>query len=513
MNDKAPRWSLSLGFWLSLLYLIPAVNAQCPNSCSGRGTCGDNNVCDCFDGFEYSADCSQRTCPSAPAWADKAYATDLAHTEAECANAGFCDRSTGLCKCLPGYTGIACNRARCPNDCNGRGICMTIGTLGELYGPDYVQPGSGGDGRGPTYSNWDKSSVTSCVCHAGYFGPDCSSVMCPKADDPITIDQDDRSISINMTASSTLSGTVRVAFNGQVASFSAGNFSTVTSAECSRAFTNLKNVEEASCVATQWQESSVEYTVTFNEWPMFPEENNIHSHTGNPPISSFTCDISDVSGTDVSCRISDVVNENTKEYVYCGGRGKCDFETGDCACFDGFAGQACTVSTYYLAKSNTLPGAYIENTGLDFLGNMLELRTAKESATDFNMIRCVAGEITVFNVRGDGEMRIKNLVTDEGMTIEAGGLLVRNGGVTVADDGMYVENTNNLKVLELVASNPDYTSKVLSIVADSSDLEKFSLIEAGSEASKVFTVRGDGKTTIKSGGLLVTSGGGTITAG
>mmetsp|Transcript_26196 Transcript_26196/g.78912 ORF Transcript_26196/g.78912 Transcript_26196/m.78912 type:complete len:129 (-) Transcript_26196:31-417(-) len=64
--------------------------------------------------------------------------------------------------------------AACPNDCNANGMCLTLARLGQLYGIDYYHPGTGGDGVGPVYENWDKDSVTSCFCDAGFSGPDCS---------------------------------------------------------------------------------------------------------------------------------------------------------------------------------------------------------------------------------------------------------------------------------------------------------------------------------------------------
>lgn len=52
---------------------------------------------------------------------------------------------------------------------------MTIADMSRFYGPDYTQPGTGGDGIGPTYSNWDAQSTTACYCDQGHFGPDCSN--------------------------------------------------------------------------------------------------------------------------------------------------------------------------------------------------------------------------------------------------------------------------------------------------------------------------------------------------
>lgn len=51
---------------------------------------------------------------------------------------------------------------------------MTLKHAGLFYGPQYNTPGFGGDGVGPTYSNWDRESVTICNCDPGYFGADCS---------------------------------------------------------------------------------------------------------------------------------------------------------------------------------------------------------------------------------------------------------------------------------------------------------------------------------------------------
>lgn len=53
---------------------------------------------------------STGTCAEGLAWADKAYATDTAHSEVECSNAGICNRGTGICDCFDPFTGAACQR-------------------------------------------------------------------------------------------------------------------------------------------------------------------------------------------------------------------------------------------------------------------------------------------------------------------------------------------------------------------------------------------------------------------
>merc|ERR1711871_1749799 len=57
------------------------------------------------------------------------YAQDEGHFYMECSNQGLCDRKTGLCECFDGYTGRACQRQACPEDCSGHGVCLTVDQL------------------------------------------------------------------------------------------------------------------------------------------------------------------------------------------------------------------------------------------------------------------------------------------------------------------------------------------------------------------------------------------------
>ena len=88
--------------------------AQCAAGCSGNGVCGPASTCVCFPTYS-GPTCAERTCPNGPAWAaaDRGARARAAHGNAECSAAGTCQRSSGLCDCLPGFSGEACESSAC----------------------------------------------------------------------------------------------------------------------------------------------------------------------------------------------------------------------------------------------------------------------------------------------------------------------------------------------------------------------------------------------------------------
>jgi|TARA_B100000513_G_scaffold184555_1_gene105187 hypothetical protein len=49
------------------LALISGASAVCPNACSGHGTCGADDICNCYQNYgmadEDAGDCSEMYCP------------------------------------------------------------------------------------------------------------------------------------------------------------------------------------------------------------------------------------------------------------------------------------------------------------------------------------------------------------------------------------------------------------------------------------------------------------------
>ncbi|KAK8642462.1 hypothetical protein V6N13_011804 [Hibiscus sabdariffa] len=80
-----------------------SLSGQCANSCNLNGDCV-NRKCHCFLGF-HGHDCSKRSCPN------------------DCNGRGKC-LSNGVCECENGHTGIDCSTAVCDEQCSLHGgVC------------------------------------------------------------------------------------------------------------------------------------------------------------------------------------------------------------------------------------------------------------------------------------------------------------------------------------------------------------------------------------------------------
>jgi len=170
-----------------------SVYAACDNQCSGHGTCLIDDVCNCYDNWGVglsldSGDCSDRICPFELAWVDTPSNDGRFHTYAECSNRGICDRKTGLCDCFDGYEGKACKRTSCPNDCSGHGTCEYIEDLAyKVTWNQYSTSDFRDSAATLPYYGWDKGKTRGCVCDSQYADIDCSKRMCPHGTDVLKV--------------------------------------------------------------------------------------------------------------------------------------------------------------------------------------------------------------------------------------------------------------------------------------------------------------------------------------
>jgi hypothetical protein len=168
---------------LLLFLLLPQhIHSSCPDLCSGHGKCGsgkrERDKCTCQIGY-IGLNCANKECLFGYQWGGQPYANDLRYYS-ECSNVGVCDRKTGLCDCMPGFTGAGCRRQICPNQCSGHGDCRYVADLATDISPQI-------EGRTDRkYDMWDGKKAQACKCDPMYTGADCSLRTCARGDDPLT---------------------------------------------------------------------------------------------------------------------------------------------------------------------------------------------------------------------------------------------------------------------------------------------------------------------------------------
>ncbi len=325
--------------------LLPKVVtlAIIPISCHGE----------CANGFT-GADCSLRTCPKGTAFFDMAEIEDTAHLETTCSGRGQCDYKTGECSCAAGYVGIACERTRCKNDCSRRGTCISMRHLADFE--------RNHESLQYSYHQWDADKLYGCECDFGYAGYDCSNRVCPRGDDPLTLDESDDEVQLlRCSASASSNGHFVLYFDGKASSSIPASSSVMTLKHALQTIPQIVDVGVSYTTGStlcrdDGMDNIVYITFTHNPGPL-------------PPLVAETFDMDPDSVVEIAASSSfgmltdyNGVNhfsvKGNKENEECSNRGICDQITGSCDCFDTngdrYAGNDC--SEVVTSPVTTCPG-------------------------------------------------------------------------------------------------------------------------------------------------------------
>jgi hypothetical protein len=352
----------------------------CPGEipCSGHGVCTGSPKfrCMCSDGW-MGAECSEMKCPFGAAWFDFPVAEGRAHSLQECAGRGTCDRSKGDCFCEEGVNGGACDRIQCPGlngePCSGHGTCLSMKHLAQAAtfngdATDYTY--------GETPNNrrtWDREALLGCQCDPDYEGFNCELRSCPKGDDPRTYSQPDETQTINCTLTD---GGFRITFRQETTEFIPYS---ATRAVLKKELEALGTIGKVDVVYTRVDACALEVSCRHNRshaWEAdqlcMPYNPYIYDHYGAgqralgksdenivkvtflsehgdlPPMTAkIDTRVTLKVGHDTDPAIVKIETDGedlnrfsvrgTKERLECSGRGTCDYTTGICRCFDGYA--------------------------------------------------------------------------------------------------------------------------------------------------------------------------------
>ena len=138
--------------------------------------------------------------------------------------------------------------------------------------------------------------------------------MCPKGDDPLTTNQEYRSLRMHVktSGSSDLSGQLGFRFHGKTIFFPLEYFySNVT---CNDKFAFLGKFAHVGCSQVTVNSQHFFYDMVFYSWPIYPKDNNLYSHDGNPSLSEFFCDTT-YSSHGTYCDFEDVAAINVRGTV------------------------------------------------------------------------------------------------------------------------------------------------------------------------------------------------------
>merc|ERR1711988_345824 len=325
------------------------------------------------------------------------------HKYMECSGKGICDRSIGECECFEGYTGKGCQRTSCPNDCSGHGTCeyideLTFGsTPGEYHAAKPSNFSMGLSTSAQTFiqisESWDSYKSMACVCDAGYIDVDCSRRMCPKGNDifDTRLDTSDGLLYQVQNITLVAAGPYGNGTAAEYGEFSNKSFALTFVSTLNESFTTIPIVIGDSLYSQDTQTTSifekqiksalenlpngvidtvavgVNFGSAYSDYDAYGAQWQLNikvTFTGDvvagpqnllipqvdeclsgctPKITGLNLvSVQDATGT--YSRVEESGRSDYNNYE-CGRRGKCDYDSGVCECFEGYTGLACGTQT------------------------------------------------------------------------------------------------------------------------------------------------------------------------
>lgn len=139
--------------------------------------------------------------------------------------------------------------------------------------------------------------------------------MCPKGDDPMTVNSNYKTIELLVSVPKHIpfTGLLGIRFQGEITYIPVEKFS---SELCEQKFENSAKFRDITCIYSIPYPHQHKFHITFLKWPITPQENNLHLNDGNPPISDFSCDFSQLSSSSISCTFTDLINTDVPGIYY-----------------------------------------------------------------------------------------------------------------------------------------------------------------------------------------------------
>lgn len=317
-------------------------------------------------------DCSDRFCPYELAWVDSPTIAGETHNYAECANKGSCNRQTGECECFPGFEGKGCGRQSCPDDCSGQGTCEFMKDLpfGKTYNDYYDNSvhslsGLGTGGKIVTDYSWDTDRARICVCDPGYAGLKCDKRLCPIGKDIMSVAQvgdtpqtqtitlfDQLGSNTNFVNGETFALQFTTQRNETYATQPIkwiNNDDDTLAGYIESALMRMPNkvINEVEVDVDSLSDATeVVINITFVGTSVEGKQHKMEvlvdkcSEGCTPLITGLTNIRTWLNPSLSHVEITTTGSHNSHE---CGRRGSCDYASGICKCYDGFAGNACDV--------------------------------------------------------------------------------------------------------------------------------------------------------------------------